>query len=142
MNLTTEGWSYCQNQASDYRYMLESFEKGEVMRARSVENTAGGKGLHVANVLHALGANAVVGANQTTEYITLEYLDELQNEMLEAAEKLEFERAAYLRDRINALREKIGTKTTVFEFDQEQKKKGRGRGRGGASRSRIPKPER
>jgi hypothetical protein len=21
----TEGWSYCQNQASDYRYMLESF---------------------------------------------------------------------------------------------------------------------
>ena len=87
-------------------------------------------------------ANAVVGANQTTEYITLEYLDELQNEMLEAAEKLEFERAAYLRDRINALREKIGTKTTVFEFDQEQKKKGRGRGRGGASRSRIPKPER
>lgn len=25
MNLTTEGWSYCQNQASDYRYMLESF---------------------------------------------------------------------------------------------------------------------
>ena len=87
-------------------------------------------------------ANAVVGANQTTEYITLEYLDELQNEMLEAAEKLEFERAAYLRDRINALREKIGTKTTVFEFDQAQKKKGRGRGRGGASRSRIPKPER
>ena len=25
MNLTTEEWSYCQNQASDYRYMLESF---------------------------------------------------------------------------------------------------------------------
>ena len=24
-NLATEGWSYCQNQASDYRYMLESF---------------------------------------------------------------------------------------------------------------------
>lgn len=87
-------------------------------------------------------ANAVVGANKTTEYITLEYLDELQNEMLEAAEKLEFERAAYLRDRINALREKIGTKTTVFEFDQMQKKKGRGRGRGGVSRARIPKPER
>ena len=47
------------NASVDRRYMLESFEKGEVMRARSVENTAGGKGLHVANVLHALGANAV-----------------------------------------------------------------------------------
>ena len=41
------------NASVDRRYMLDTFEKGEVMRARSVENTAGGKGLHVANVLHA-----------------------------------------------------------------------------------------
>ena len=47
------------NASVDRRYMLDTFEKGEVMRARSVENTAGGKGLHVANVLHALGADAV-----------------------------------------------------------------------------------
>jgi len=42
------------------------------------------------------------------QYVTQEYLNELEAEMLAAAEALEFERAAELRDRISELRGKIG----------------------------------
>ncbi len=87
-----------------------------------------------------------IGSKSDAEIITLEYLDELEKEMLEAADKLEFETAARLRDRIEAMREKVGEKMTIFQFDREERKK-RGRrgkrrgyeGRNGASR--IPKPE-
>jgi len=92
-------------------------------------------------------ANDAIVNSEDSEYITLEYLDELQNEMLEAAEKYEFERAAQLRDRIEKMREEIGKKTTIFQFERNEKKE-RGRygrrGFGGKSggRTRVPKPER
>ncbi|MBQ4080880.1 MAG: UvrB/UvrC motif-containing protein, partial [Thermoguttaceae bacterium] len=78
------------------------------------------------------------------EIITLDYLDELEKEMLQAADELDFERAAQLRDRIEAMREKVGQQTTVFQFDLEEKKKRGRRGRRGgeSNRARIPKPER
>ena len=47
------------NASVDKRYALKDFAKGKVVRATSVQNTAGGKGLHVANVAHALGADVV-----------------------------------------------------------------------------------
>jgi cytidylate kinase len=70
--------------------------------------------------------------------------DELEKEMLQAADELDFERAAQLRDRIEAMREKVGQHTTVFQFDLEEKKKRGRRGRrgGDSNRARIPKPER
>ena len=86
-----------------------------------------------------------IGAKSDAEVITLEYLDELEKEMLAAADRLDFETAARLRDRIEAMREKVGERTTVFQFDREQRKKrGKrgGRGRDGSGSSRIPKPER
>ena len=43
---------------------------------------------------------AVVGRPEEAQYITEEYLAELEAEMLAAAEELEFERAAAIRDRI------------------------------------------
>ena len=49
-----------------------------------------------------------VGFTDESEYITQEFLGELEAEMLEAAEKLEFERAAILRDRIDDLKNKDG----------------------------------
>jgi excinuclease ABC subunit B len=53
------------------------------------------------------------------DYVTAEYLEELQKEMLEAAQNLEFERAALLRDKLAQLKgEKVAT---------AQVKKGRGR---------------
>jgi excinuclease ABC subunit B len=38
------------------------------------------------------------------DYVTEEYLEELQAEMLQAAQNLEFERAAQIRDRIAQLK--------------------------------------
>ena len=62
---------------------------------------------------------------RTAQYITEELLAELQAEMLAAAEALEFERAAALRDRIQQMREQMG--------------KPRG---GGQDRARHPRPPR
>jgi excinuclease ABC subunit B len=51
----------------------------------------------------------VAGAQDETQYITQEYLNALEAEMLDAAHNLEFERAAQLRDRIQQLkRDKTG----------------------------------
>ena len=47
------------NASVDKRYEIENIEKGKVMRARSVENTPGGKGLHVANVATILGESCI-----------------------------------------------------------------------------------
>ena len=95
-------------------------------------------------------ANEAAGVGDEQEYITREYVAALEKEMLEAADAFEFERAAELRDQVEALREQIGKKTTVAEFERRSRKSGRGRGRGkrgardGSStgRSRVPKPER
>ncbi len=48
------------NASVDKRYEIEDIEKGKVMRARSVQNTPGGKGLHVANVATILGEDTLV----------------------------------------------------------------------------------
>ncbi len=65
------------NVSIDKRYELEDIIKGKVMRARAVENTAGGKGLHVANVAAILGeevfATGFIGG-ETGEFI----VDKLQ----------------------------------------------------------------
>ncbi|MEZ5950357.1 MAG: excinuclease ABC subunit UvrB [Planctomycetaceae bacterium] len=50
----------------------------------------------------------VGGVSNETEYITQEYLREMEEEMLKAAENLEFEHAAELRDRILRLKEHVG----------------------------------
>ena len=51
---------------------------------------------------------AVVGRPEEAQYITEEYLAELEAEMLAAAEELEFERAAAIRDRIAQMRGQLG----------------------------------
>ena len=49
-----------------------------------------------------------VGASSETQFVTLEFIAELEREMLEAAEQLNFERAAQLRDRVQDLKTQIG----------------------------------
>ncbi len=53
-------------------------------------------------------ANAAVGRKDDVQMITEEYISELEAEMLEAADKMEFERAAVIRDRIEQIRTQIG----------------------------------
>jgi excinuclease ABC subunit B len=58
-------------------------------------------------------------------FITQEYINELEKEMLEAAERLEFERAANIRDRIEEMRKHIGKSASakMFEFKKNRKRK-------------------
>ena len=53
-------------------------------------------------------ANAAVGRTDETQYITEEYISELETEMHAAADEMEFERAAKIRDRIDQMREAVG----------------------------------
>ena len=61
-------------------------------------------------------ANAAVGRGDEARYITEEYLGELEAEMYAAAEALEFERAAALRDRIHQMREQLGKRMDEAEI--------------------------
>jgi excinuclease ABC subunit B len=61
-------------------------------------------------------SNAAVGRSQEAQYITEEYLAELEAEMLQAAEELEFERAAAIRDRIMQMRDQIGKSVSEAEI--------------------------
>jgi excinuclease ABC subunit B len=78
-------------------------------------------------------ANAAVGRTDETQYITEEYLSELEAEMVEAAQSLEFERAAAIRDRIERMRNAVGE--PVDSVKETGGKRGRGRGR-------VPRPKR
>lgn len=85
-------------------------------------------------------ANAAVGRTDETEYVTQEYINELEAEMLAAAEALEFERAAALRDRIVQLQESVGQPLSDVQVKSYSPNRNRKRGRKG--KSKIPKPKR
>ena len=54
---------------------------------------------------HDFAQEAALGATaKKDDYVTAEYLEEMQAEMLKAAQELDFERAAQLRDRISTLK--------------------------------------
>jgi excinuclease ABC subunit B len=93
-------------------------------------------------------AQKAVGISSETQYVTQEYVSELESEMLAAAETQDYERAAELRNRVIALKKQMGAELSPTESAaaaatasrQEGKgKRGRGKKRGGG---RIPKPER
>lgn len=65
------------------------------------------RGIESEAMAHAQ-ANAAVGRTDETQYITEEYISELEAEMHLAAEALEFERAGVIRDRIDQMREAVG----------------------------------
>jgi excinuclease ABC subunit B len=89
------------------------------------------------------------GIASETQYVTQEYLNELEREMLQAAELMEFERAAQLRDRIVALKKQLGQPvaagdehTPGFATDAGPRR-GRARDRRGTrQRGRVPRPRR
>lgn len=73
-----------------------------------------------------------------TVYITEEMIAELQTEMLQAAEDLEFERAGLLRDRIGQLQEAIGQPLASVD---EAKPKGGGRKGRRRKSTKVPRPK-
>ena len=78
---------------------------------------------------------SAAGAASESQFVTQEYLRELEGEMLEAAEQLQFERAAQLRDRIHELKKKMGEPVPEEESADVPgfaRRGGGGRGRGRA----------
>ncbi|WP_436716112.1 excinuclease ABC subunit UvrB [Roseiconus lacunae] len=92
--------------------------------------------------------NAAAQEESDATYITIEFIEELEREMLAAAEDLEFERAAQLRDRVLQLKDNLGKPLSEVEFEKtsstgggrDQRRKGaRGTAKG---RGKIPRPKR
>jgi len=84
-------------------------------------------------------ANAAVGRTDETQYITQEFINELEAEMLAAADSLEFERAAQLRDRIEQVQQQIGKPVDAVPERGGGGKRGK---RGGGGGQRVPRPKR
>jgi len=83
--------------------------------------------------------------NENTVFITEEMIEELQTEMIQAAEGLEFERAGLLRDRIGQLKEAVGKPlNSVDESKAGGGKGGKRKGRRASKRrgSKVPRPKR
>ena len=86
-------------------------------------------------------ARDMVRIDAKSERITDDYLKTMEEEMLAAAENLEFERAAALRDKIVRMREKIG-EPVVSDSTEERMVGGRQRKRSTkGSGSRVPRPK-
>lgn len=83
-------------------------------------------------------ANAAVGHSDEAQYITEEYIKELEAEMLAAADALEFERAAKIRDRIEKMRMAIGEELASVDWQKKDEEGGRRK----KGRSRLPRPKR
>ena len=71
-----------------------------------------------------------VGVTDTRKPVTAEYLAEMEAEMLQAAEQMEFERAAKIRDQIKRLRDDPDAGIPADGEDDGRRKKGRRRGKG------------
>jgi excinuclease ABC subunit B len=88
-------------------------------------------------------SNAAVGRTSDAVYITEEYIAELETEMLTAADALEFERAAALRDRIQQLHEQVGKRLDEAEIHHgTRQERGKRRKKHTSARDRVPKPKR
>ena len=86
------------------------------------------------------------GIGSETQFVTQEFINELETEMMAAAEQLEFERAAQLRDRINELQKNLGQSVPIgdeskpgFAMSGGRKSRGKTKGRGRRGK-RVPKP--
>ena len=88
-------------------------------------------------------ANAAVGRSDDAQYITEEFLNELEAEMYAAADATEFERAAALRDRIVKMRDSMGKRIDEVPEKPARGRRGGGQQRGGGSQgARTPRPKR
>ena len=85
-------------------------------------------------------AQEAAGIESETQYVTQEFLNELEAEMMQAAETLEFERAAQLRDRIDQLKKQVGKPMSSVKESSPKRGGKRGR-RGRKGGSRVPRPK-
>jgi excinuclease ABC subunit B len=90
-------------------------------------------------------ARAMVSGQAQGQVITDEYLTSLESDMLQAAEDLEFERAAALRDQITNMRDRIGETLEAYEVSgssqQPQGSRRKGKGTGKSRGTKVPRPK-
>ena len=86
-------------------------------------------------------ANEAVRKEKNQRVVTEDYVKELEAETVAAAEALEFERAAAIRDRITQLHDSIGEK--IEDVEVESYTRGRKKGRRGAKKrsAKVPRPK-
>jgi excinuclease ABC subunit B len=96
-------------------------------------------GIEAEAAAHA-GSQAAVGRTDEAQCITEEYLAELEAEMFAAAEALEFERAAALRDRIEQMRQQLGKPLGEVELRHATRVERGKRRRRHQPAARIPRP--
>ena len=84
-------------------------------------------------------ANEMVGQKEESITVTQEYIQELEQEMMSAAENLDFEKAAHLRDQITRLNDQVGQPLAKVGEDKASYKQGR-RGKR-TKRGKVPRPK-
>lgn len=96
-------------------------------------------GIHSAAATHQQARDIVSGkASAGGKLITEDYLDQLERDMLQAAEDLEFERAASIRDQVTSLRDRVGETVEDYADSSQQPSGPRRRGK---NKSRVPRPK-
>ena len=125
------------------RKMQEEFNSANGIIPYSIAKSIRG-GIEEDRKSHQSVSDAASSSGEVV-YITEEYLTELQDEMMQAAEDLDFERAASLRDKISRMQDSIGEPLSSFSSSSSGKKGGKGRrGKGGGSgrpqRGKVPRP--
>src|SRR3954451_9584590 len=89
-------------------------------------------------------ANAKVGRTDETQYVTEEYIAELEAEMMAAAEAMEFDRAAVIRDRIGQMQDQIGKPLSAVKEKEASSGKRKGKKKTGDPaqwKGRVPRPK-
>ncbi len=121
------------------RKLQRAYNKKHGLQPESIRKAIH-RGIEAEASAHAQ-ANAAVGRTDETQYITEEYLAELETEMHEAAEGLEFERAASIRDRIEHMRDAVGQ---PVDSVPARSSRGGGRRKRGQPKTtdRVPRPKR
>ncbi len=127
------------------RQLQQEFNEQHGITPESVKRNIK-SGIQAAAQAHRRARSMVTGEGGS-QVVTNEYIDLLEKEMLQAAEDLEFERAAALRDKLGNLRDRVGETIDDYEIRSEQQptgsrgKRGRRSG-GGGGRKKIPRPKR
>jgi excinuclease ABC subunit B len=129
------------DETSRRRALQEAYNKEHNITPETIKKAIHA-GIEATASAHA-EANAKVGRTDETVYITEEYIAELEGEMFAAAEAMEFERAATIRDRIGKMREQIGSPVSAVP-EREGGKKARGKRKQGDPaqwKGRVPRPK-
>jgi excinuclease ABC subunit B len=139
----TEAMQRTIDETARRRTLQEAYNKEHNITPETIKKAIHA-GIEAAASAHA-EANAKVGRTDETVYITEEYIAELEAEMFAAAEAMEFERAASIRDRIGQMRDQIGKPVTaVPEREGGKKKRGAAKRKQGDPaqwKGRVPRPK-